>query len=212
MSILSVENLSKRYGDAYALHNFSLSIEKSEIVAVIGESGCGKTTALKAIAGFIRPDSGRILLNGENLLTLKESDYRKKRRMIQMIFQSPASALDPRFTVKSILREAIEDNQDEGELLHKVGLSEKLLERRPRELSGGELQRIAIARALAARPKIILADEAVSALDVSTKMALLNLFLSIKETGIAILMVEHDPRTVDSIADRVAIMKNGFLA
>ncbi|MDB5365236.1 MAG: dipeptide/oligopeptide transporter ATP-binding subunit [Rhodospirillales bacterium] len=215
MSLLSVEQLSVAYGRTTALRAASLQLAAGEILAVVGESGSGKSSLARAVAGLVKPHSGRITLDGSDLALRP----RVERRAIQMVFQDPDASLNPRHTVRFILDEPLQilaygpaaaRAERIETLLRLVQLEPALLDRRPIALSGGQKQRVAIARALAMQPRVLLADEALSALDMSTQSTLLDLFASLRrETGIAILFISHDLAAVRRLADRVCVLYRG---
>ncbi len=201
----------------YAVDGVSLEVRAGETVALVGESGSGKTTIARAILGLVRPDEGRVRLNGEDVSTVRGPS----RGRVQFVFQDPQSALDPRYraweSVTEPLRIAGERNASvrrdrAASLLAQVGLDETFLERLTHELSGGQRQRLGIARALAASPDLVIADEAVSALDATTKLQVLELFQSLQtERMLPLLFITHDFAVVSRIAHRVAVMRFGRL-
>jgi oligopeptide/dipeptide ABC transporter ATP-binding protein len=205
-----------------AIDDVSFTLNPKEILGLVGESGSGKSTIGKAILRLIQPTSGRILFDGVNLLTLSAGEMRARRREIQMIFQDPYGSLNPRMTAGDIVEEPLllhEPGADRAartekvrSLLAEVGLSDEHLRRYPHEFSGGQRQRISIARALATRPRLIVADEPVSALDVSVRAQVVNLMLTLRERhGISILFIAHDLALVQQTCDRVAVLYRGHL-
>ena len=202
-----------------ALNGINLSVARGETLAVVGESGCGKSTLARALVRLIELDSGQILFGGENVRTLRGSALRRYNRRVQLVFQDPYGSLNPRMTVGEMLEEALRVHQivtpskraaRVAELLSLVRLPSAATERLPHEFSGGQRQRVAIARALSVQPDMLIADEIVSALDVSVQAQMLNLLLDLQnELGLAILFVSHDLRVVRHLAHRVAVMYLG---
>lgn len=208
MNLLEVTDLHVRYGAYEAVKGVSFALAKGEILGIVGESGSGKSTIAKTLVGLERPSSGTIRLGtGVSL---------------QMIFQDAVGSLNPRLTVRQTLREIVGlSTRRLGEsskgadgtilrLLGQVGLSEAVLDQYPREMSGGQCQRVSIARALATRPDILVADEPVSALDVSVQARVLNLLRDLRrETGLTILLIAHDLAVVKNVCDRICVMERG---
>jgi len=203
-----------------AVDGVSLTIARSEILGLVGESGCGKTTLSRAIMQLQPITSGRILMDDRELSALSPADLRRARLDFQMVFQDPYASLNPRLTIFSTLAEAIHARRPalRGPSLHsevdtlmaRVGLPSSAAARYPHEFSGGQRQRIAIARALAPQPKLLLADEPVSALDVSIQSQILNLLLELRrELDLTMLFISHDLGVVRFLADRVAVMQSG---
>jgi len=202
----------------HAVEGVSFSIAPNETLSLVGESGCGKSTTAKAIAGLV-PYSGDILIGGRNLSGLGREERKAVRRDVQMIFQDPYASLDPRMRVGDLVAEPLlvhaigskrECKERVATLFERVGLSAGEMERYPHEFSGGQRQRICIARALALRPKLIIADESVSALDVSVQARVLKLLKELqREFGVAYLFISHDMAVVENISDRVAVMYLG---
>ncbi len=203
-----------------ALDDVSLALARGESLAVVGESGSGKSSLARAILALERPTAGRVTLLGRDIFALKPGALRALRRHMQMVFQDPYGSLDPRRKVGWIVAEPL-DALEQGvsaserqariaEALESVGLKPGDAAKFPHEFSGGQRQRIAIARALITRPDLIVADEAVSALDVSVQAQVLNLFMDLRETlGLSYLFISHDLAVVRQVADRVAVMRDG---
>lgn len=204
-----------------AVDGASVVLEEGATLGIVGESGSGKTTLGRMIAGLERPDDGQVLIGGELVENLARKRHnRVLSRLVQMIFQDSSSALNPRMTVGSILREVLyvhrsrqgADRRHDGalELLDKVGLPQGVIERYAWELSGGQLQRVCIARALAVNARILVCDEPVSALDVSIQAQVLNLLVSLqRETGMALVFISHDIGVIEYVSQRVAVMYSG---
>ena len=202
-----------------AVTDISIEIRRGETLGLVGESGCGKSTLARLLSLLYTPDGGVIELDGQEVSHQSRRQLRDFRRRVQMIFQDPFSSLNPRLPISAILSEpliihdigtAAEQRQHIAELLDAVGLNPELLHKYPHEFSGGQRQRIAIARALALKPELIIADEAVSALDVSIQSQILNLLVDLKKRlNLAYLFISHDLAVVDHIADRVAVMYLG---
>jgi peptide/nickel transport system ATP-binding protein/oligopeptide transport system ATP-binding protein len=204
----------------YAVNNVSLNIKKGEILAIAGESGCGKSTLAKAIMKLVESKCGEILIDNQNILTLtKNSDLKNFYKKVQMIFQNPYSSLNPKMRIGDILKEPLEINttlsKDEinkiiEEKIEKVGLDKNSLKLYPHEFSGGQRQRIAIARSLILNPEFIIADEPVSALDVSIQAQIINLLKQLKEDfNLTFLFISHDLSVIKYLSDRIAIMYLG---
>jgi len=210
----------KSKGVVKAVDNVSLTIREGEILGLVGESGCGKTTLSRTIMQLIRPTSGLICLEGKELSALPDREIRHERINFQMIFQDPYASLNPRMTVFDALAEAIRTRHPTArgkalrqrviELLRLVGLNPAQMKKYPHEFSGGQRQRVAIARALAPEPKLIIADEPVSALDVSIQSQILNLLKKLRDDmGLTMIFISHDLSVVRYIADRIAVMYLG---
>lgn len=213
---------SKERSFIKAVDGVSFSIEKGQTFGLVGESGCGKTTTGKCILKIHKASGGRIIYDGKDITNLKEKDVLKYRRDIQLVFQDPYGSLDPRQSVRSILKESIcssglriSRENLEGtikELLSLVELDPSMEDRYPHELSGGQRQRLGIARAIACNPKLIICDEPVSALDVSIQAQIINLFRSLqKQLGLTYLFIAHDLAVVQHIADTIGVMYLGNL-
>ncbi len=205
----------------HAVNDVSFDIHEGETFSVVGESGCGKSTTGRLIDHLITPDSGEVWFDGQNITSLTQAEMRPIRRDVQMIFQDPAGSLDPRMRVSDLIEEPLlihtAMSQEERldvvyDLLKTVGLSPKLATRYPHEFSGGQKQRIGIARALTVRPKLIIADEPVSALDVSIQAQVLNLLHTLQERfNLTYMFISHDLSVVEMISDRIAVMYLGFV-
>ena len=203
----------------HAVNGVSLNVKKGEILAIAGESGCGKSTLAKAIIGLEPAKSGEIIFDGQNIFSLNKKQLKNLRQHIQMVFQNPYASLNPKMKIGDILKEPLEINTKLSreeilnivkEKIKLVGLSENCLDLYPHEFSGGQRQRIAIARALVLNPEFILADEPVSALDVSIQAQVINLIKELKEKfGLTFLLITHDMSVIEYLADRVAIMYLG---
>jgi peptide/nickel transport system ATP-binding protein len=221
-SLIVASNLRKEYGDLVAVDDVSFEVTAGGSLGIVGESGSGKTTVAKMLVGLERPTAGRIEISGTDCsVPAKRWRERSRRaRALQIVFQDPYSSLNPRLTVEQALTEPMlvhgigESHADRREraarLLTEVGLIPDHLARYPHEFSGGQRQRICIARALALQPDLIIADESVSALDVSVQARVLDLLRALqKEFGLAYLFISHDMAVVESMADRVAVMYLG---
>jgi ABC-type glutathione transport system ATPase component len=231
--LLVVRNLRKDYrrggglfGDKRGASNFaavdgvSFEVEQGETFAIVGESGCGKTTLARMLLQLIEPDGGEVLFEGRNLLQLGAGELRAERRQMQMIFQDPFASLNPRMSVGDIVGEPIAIHEGKigkagrvartVEALNRVGLDESALRRYPHEFSGGQRQRIGIARALILRPKLIVADEPVSALDVSVGAQVLLLLQELqRELGLTYVFISHSLPVVAQVATCIAVMRAG---
>jgi len=207
--------------DVRAVDSVSLDIHQGETLGLVGESGSGKSTLGRLILRLIEPTSGSVIFNGHDVLRASAAELRRLRRDMQIIFQDPFGSLDPRFRVEDVLAEPLiiheqmtntARRQRVGELLRAVGMDESALRRFPHEFSGGQRQRIGIARALALRPKFIVADEPVSALDVSVGAQIVNLLQSLqREFGLTYLFISHSMPVVRYLSTRIAVMLRGKL-
>lgn len=222
--ILHITNLCVRYPrnpETYAVDLVSLSIKKETTFGLVGESGSGKSSLARAVMGLVAADTGSIWFRNQDLTTLKPAEFRQLRSHIQMIFQDPYAALSPRKNIFASLTEPLEslaemntlETQDRiHECLHMVGLDGNVLNRYPHQFSGGQLQRICIARALLLEPELVIADEPVSSLDVSIQAQILNLLKDLqKRLGISMIFISHDLTVVRHMADDVGVMYQGQL-
>ncbi len=224
--MLRVENLCTHFHSKgktiRAVDGVSLSVDRGEILGLVGESGCGKSTLSRTIMQLIPPTSGKIFLEDRDLSGLTPKEIRRERLNFQMVFQDPYASLNPRMTVFSALAEALRRrhpnlakddlSREVGTLMEKVGLAARFMKKYPHEFSGGQRQRIAIARALAPEPRLIIADEPVSALDVSIQSQIINLLMNlVRELDLTMLFISHDLSVVHYIADRIAVMQQGRL-
>lgn len=204
-----------------AVDDVTLSIDRATTLGLVGESGSGKTTLSRCVLGLTRPTSGTVTFDGADVATLTRSERRDFRRRVQPVFQDPFASLDPRWSVGRSVAEALvahrtgtarDRERRVGELLEQVGLPAASAQRMPAAMSGGQRQRVGIAAALAAGPDLIVADEPVSALDVSVQAQVLNLFARLqRDLGVAVLFVSHDLAVVEHISHRVAVMRHGRL-
>jgi oligopeptide/dipeptide ABC transporter ATP-binding protein len=213
--------LNKTIGYVKAVDDVSFSVKEGETLGIVGESGCGKSTTGRAVLHLTKPTEGDVIFQGQNLSSLRGQGLRKIRRDMQIVFQDPYASLNPRMTIGSILEEPLkihglaagtEIKRRVKELLDIVGLSEHHYSRYPHEFSGGQRQRIGIARALITKPKLIVADEPVSALDVSIQSQILNLMKDLQEQfKLTYMFISHDLSVVRHISDRVGVMYLGAL-
>jgi len=228
-TLLHVENLRKTYPSSQgfgrqrsvAVDGVSFDVGKGKTLGLVGESGSGKSTLGRCILGLTRPDSGLVSFDGVDLLGLRGRAFAEMRRRIQPVFQDPFGSLDPRWPVGRSVREALDihrigsrSDRDRRvlDLFDRVGLDPALIGRLPSSLSGGQRQRVAIAAALASGPELIIADEPVSALDMSVQAQILNLFMDLQaDLGVTCIFVTHDLGVVEHVSDRVAVMYRGAI-
>lgn len=204
-----------------AVQEASFGLRRGEVLGIVGESGSGKSTLAKLAMQLLRPDSGQIRYEGQPLASYRGADLRRLRGEVQMVFQDPNASLNPRFTIEQCLREPFvlhrrgtreQQLDDIAGLLQVVGLPASVLRRYPHELSGGQKQRVVIARALALKPKVLIADEAVAALDASVKAQIINLLLDLQQQfGLSIIFISHDLPMVQAMCDRVLVLYLGRL-
>ena len=214
--------LKRRVGTMRAVDGVDLTLAEGEVLGLVGESGCGKSTLGRTILRLIPPTAGRVLFAGLDLATLTPADLRRARGGFQMIFQDPYASLNPRMTVFDTLAEAVAAHRPDlpgaglparvSALMSRVGLAPRFARKYPHEFSGGQRQRIAIARALAVEPRLIVADEPVSALDVSIQAQIINLLAGlVRELRLSLIFISHDLSVVRHLADRIAVMYLGRL-
>ena len=225
-TLLEVRNLKKYFktpkGMLHAVDDVSFSLERGKTLGLVGESGCGKSTTGRAVLRLVEPSAGEVIFDGQDILKKDKREMRLLRRDMQMIFQDPYASLDPRKTVSEIIAEPLklqklitdpkQRQQRVEELMEVVGLAGRLVNSYPHELDGGRRQRIGIARALAMKPKLIVCDEPVSALDVSIQAQILNLMQDLQEQmGLTYIFITHDLSVVNHFADEIAVMYLGEL-
>jgi oligopeptide/dipeptide ABC transporter ATP-binding protein len=222
VNILEIKNLRKEFGSGkpiVAVDDITLSLERGKTLGIVGESGSGKSTLGRAMLRLIEPTSGQITFNNRDLLAVKPNELRQLRSKMQMIFQDPMASLDPRMSVRELIREPLdihavgtkeERNAAVEAIIDKVGIAQSALDKFPHEFSGGQRQRISIARAVINKPDLIVADEPVSALDVSIQAQILNLLKDLrKEMNLSFVFISHDLSVVKYFCDDVAVMYLG---
>lgn len=227
-NIISLENITKSFSAStgvfssgeqfFAVDNVSINIKEGSSLGIVGESGSGKTTIARMICNIYKPDNGRILYFGKDINSMAKSDYEDYRKNVQMVFQDPNNSLNPKLKISSALKDGIkkyitkENNEIENymkKLMDMVGLPYEYLDRYPHEFSGGQRQRISIARALSINPKVIIADEPVSSLDVSVQAQILNLMKSLQKNGITLILISHSLAVVSNMCENIAVMYKG---
>ncbi|GAA3547166.1 hypothetical protein GCM10022222_33470 [Amycolatopsis ultiminotia] len=225
MNVLEVSGLEVRYGHGArrkrALAGVDLTVERGEIVGVIGETGSGKSTLARTVLGLVRPSAGRIVLGGQDVTGYRARQWRALRRrgIVQYVFQDPLRSLDPELSIADSLAEPLlvrgiaraEAVNRAEEYLSRVRLDADLLPRLPGELSGGQRQRVTIARALLTEPELVLLDEPVSALDAANRVQVLRILQDLRESGVALVFISHDLGSVAGVADRIAVLSEGAL-
>jgi oligopeptide/dipeptide ABC transporter ATP-binding protein len=232
-SLLSIEKAGKIFGGGFSLfgqalpavhavQDISVDVKKGETLGIVGESGCGKSTLARLVVGLDKPSSGKFTFDGRDLLADAKNDARALARQIQYVFQDPIASLNPRKTIRTILEapliHLLDMNRNQRtrrleELMEAVNLAPEFLDRYPHEFSGGQAQRIGIARALAADPKLIVLDEPVSALDVSVQAQVLNILDNLKQQfGLTYIFISHDLSVIESVSDRVMVLYFGRVA
>lgn len=231
LPLIEIKNLKKLFpvqggffgrttGHVHAVDDVSFSVQRGKTLGLVGESGCGKSTLGRSLLRLTEPSSGEVLYEGKNILKVSPSEMRALRRELQIIFQDPFSSLNPRMSIREILAEPFEihglfkNSAERREqviaLLREVGLNPEAADRYPHEFSGGQRQRIGIARALALKPKLIVADEPVSALDVSIQSQILNLMMDLRDKyGLSYIFIAHDLAVIEHISDEIAVMYLG---
>ena len=218
--LLEALGLNKSYGERQVLNNIHFQLHAGETLGVVGESGSGKTSLVKVVLGLTEPDSGTLLLEGQRWDRQSEKVRRSRRARIQLIAQDPFSSFDPRYSVEKIIGESLDSvgingdarRQRVRQLLDEVQLGDRFMNRYPQQLSGGQRQRVAIARAFAPNPALLVADEPVSALDVSVQAQVLDLLADMQaEHGTALLFISHDLGVIQHLCDRVLVMQNGHI-
>ena len=210
--------------ELHAVKDVSFTLDKNEILGVVGESGCGKSTVARSILQLQKTSSGSIEFNGQNLSSLNKTQLQQMRKDIQLIFQDPLDALNPRMTIEQIIAEPLHNlasvlgeklNKDQiqnklSQVMESIGLQQAHLNRYPHEFSGGQCQRIGIARAMIVNPRLLICDEPVSALDVSIQAQIINLLLDLKEqTQMSMIFISHDLNIVRQVSDRILVLYNG---
>lgn len=218
-NVLTIKNLSKNFNKVKALDNVSFELEKGEILGIVGESGSGKSTLAKVITRIVKPDGGSILFKGEDFTKLNSAKLREYRKNVQMVFQNPNSTFSPRMNIGDFLCEGMlnfklaskkEALKKAKEYLELVKLPTDIMERLPHQLSGGQLQRVVIARALTLSPEVLIYDEATAALDVSVQQDVLKLMYDLRKScDNSVIFICHDLAAVRLVADRIIVMYNG---
>ncbi len=216
--MLKISNISKCYGPHKVLSDISFELNKGHSYSLVGKSGCGKSTLSRIISGIEKPDQGSVVFNTHNIHSLNKKSFRAIRKDIQIVFQDAYSSLNPRWSIYNAIKEPIENylnlsDSQSKELIHNlirtVGLSEAVLTRRPKELSGGQQKRVCIARAISCNPDFIILDESVSGLDTQTKSSILNLLIDLQDkTNCTYLLITHDIEVAYATSDTVYKIEN----
>ncbi|WP_053957259.1 ABC transporter ATP-binding protein [Inediibacterium massiliense] len=219
--MLKVSKIYKNY-DHEVLKGISLSLKKGYCYTLVGKSGCGKSTLSRIICGMEKPDKGNVIYNGKDIYSIKKREFKKIQKDVQIVFQDAYSSLNPRWSIYKSIKEPIDNYQKLrkescknkiNELIKIVGLDTNVLKRRPNELSGGQLKRVCIARAISCDPKLIIFDESVSGLDMETKQGILNLLIDLqKKINSTYLMITHDMEVAQAISDIIFKMENGKIS
>ncbi|BEG57902.1 Dipeptide ABC transporter ATP-binding protein DppF [Helicobacter sp. NHP21005] len=219
--MLRAENLKKSYGAFEVLKGINFTLNPQEILSLVGESGCGKSTAAKICVGMHPASAGEVFFEGKPLSKFRAKEWRAYRQSVQMVFQDPYSSLNPRWRIQDIIAEPLLLNTNLSkserrkrvlEIMAQTGLKEEWAARYPHQFSGGQRQRVGIARALILHPKVLICDEPVSALDVSIQAQILNLLLDLQaQLGLSYLFISHDLGVVEHISDRILVMEGGVI-
>ncbi|WP_040929160.1 ABC transporter ATP-binding protein [Nosocomiicoccus massiliensis] len=219
--ILSCENVSKNFKDTIALKDVSLELKEAESIGIVGESGSGKSTLANILGGLVSPNSGTVYFEGEDIKSMKKRNYLKFRQNVQFVFQSPRESLHPYLKVRTSLREPFfakglrrktkkEMDREILRALERVQLNETILDKYPHQLSGGQAQRISIVRAMITDPKVVIFDEAVSALDILVQKEVIEILKKLRHNiRTSYLFITHDISTVKTLTDRIIVMKDG---
>lgn len=219
MNIIEAKNITKTFGRAVVVDDVSFSAEKGEVLGLVGESGSGKTTLARIMLGLLRPEGGQVLFEGNDVFSKNNKELKEFRKAAQIIFQDPVASLDPRMRAGDIIKEPMlvhgaENNKDLDEevtqLLKLGGLGPHYRSRFPHEVSGGEAQRIAVAKAVSLGPRLLIADEAVSSLDEEVQSQIIDLLMDLKKKlDLTIIFIAHDLILSKKICDRICVMKSG---
>lgn len=220
--MLEVSNLKVCYGGFEAVRGVSWRVAAGETLGLVGTSGCGKSTTVRAVVGLVRPSGGEISFEGQSVAAMTSTQRRAFQRRVQMVFQDASGSLNPRMTVRAMLAEALVVHRMIAgraaiearcrDLVDQVGLAAAVLDQYPRELSGGQCQRVSLARCLAVEPRVLLADEPVSAIDVSVQARIITLLREVQaRLGLALVLIAHDLAVVRCLCNRVCVMAEGLI-